>query len=386
MTLIDLILNRYENSIKWNGDFNGMAGLRIEEKHYKDVDKHKLIMQAKVLEGEKLIKITWVKGYFNYDIEKITYSLSNLPLFYDKARRIPKYEIIQQQSMKLNACAGTIKSPWIRAFMLSELIEPLKKGKVLKEESKTELLCKCLMGLDELNGPVFKRVFSKRYLNNSKTFEKELEGKIVKAAKKYNSSVEEDMDDTSILSQIFIEEYSQELYVKGSLKVMIEEKVLDTGLNPYGMVLNSQTIKNAVILKEQTIRRILTIENKANFISEPYEEGTLILFTHGYFTPLERNFLIQLRDILNDKDIIYHHSGDMDYGGIRIFHYIRTRIFPDLKPYLMDGEVFHKYLSFAEPIEAEKLEKLVYCDEPLLKEVIDCIQKYKMVLEQEAYL
>lgn len=76
----------------------------------------------------------------------------------------------------------------------------------------------------------------------------------------------------------------------------------------------------------------------------------------------------------------------MDYGGIKTFQYIRTKIFPHLKPYLMDEETFNQYLSYSEPIDDNMVLKISKCKDPLLQEVIDCICKYMLVLEQEAYL
>ena len=32
------------------------------------------------------------------------------------------------------------------------------------------------------------------------------------------------------------------------------------------------------------IKKIITVENKANFAYMPYEKGTLILFCHGFFS------------------------------------------------------------------------------------------------------
>ena len=52
----------------------------------------------------------------------------------------------------------------------------------------------------------------------------------------------------------------------------------------------------------------------------------------------------------------YFHSGDLDYGGIKIFQYIRKTIFPELEPLQMDVETYEAYQEFTEVIDPETLE------------------------------
>lgn len=390
MKLLDFIIEQYERSSKWDNETSGNASFRIEEKHYKIIGKSALIEEAKELENSDLLKIRWVKGYYNIDIEKVEYPLSNMVYFYQISKRKPKYIAVAEQKDMVMKYYLTFKKPWIRSYIESEVLPKLEKGDYEKKPEKMEQLYQCLSGLDRLESPIFKRVFSKRYLNNSKVFEKELQKKIIGIARKYGDFVEDTMDysmeDSDVLNQLYIEEYSQELNIKGKLRIKVEGSLIDTGCFPYGTVLNSQTIKNAIILDNPQITKILTIENKANFTAEPMEEGTLIIFSHGYFSPLERNFLKELADNLSGQPVTYLHSGDLDFGGICIFRYIKKQIFPQVKPYRMDKDIFNKYKSFGEPIEEVKLEKLKKLEEPMLQELINLIIKTGLVIEQEAYL
>ena len=82
----------------------------------------------------------------------------------------------------------------------------------------------------------------------------------------------------------------------------------------------------------------------------------------------------------------YLHTGDLDYGGVKIFQYIKKRIFPKLYPYLMDTQTYDQYMAYSEPIETSKLEKLQRTAEPLLQPLIDKICAEKQVIEQESFL
>lgn len=117
----------------------------------------------------------------------------------------------------------------------------------------------------------------------------------------------------------------------------------------------------------------------------PYEEGTLILFSHGFFSPLEKEFLKQLENVLKDK-AEYFHTGDLDYGGIRIFCYIREQIFPLLQPLYMSVDQYKKYEHHAIDIEESALQKLKEMKEPLLQDLIDLICEKRKVIEQESFI
>ena len=97
---------------------------------------------------------------------------------------------------------------------------------------------------------------------------------------------------------------------------------MDTDENTYGTVINSQTMEHASVTDLSGCKRIMTIENKANYESMIFSEETLYIYCHGYFTPKEVRFLKKIPE-LADADCEFLHWGDMDYGGISIFQFIK---------------------------------------------------------------
>ncbi len=154
-----------------------------------------------------------------------------------------------------------------------------------------------------------------------------------------------------MLQQLWIEEYAQELSLKGKLHFCLKEEngstqEINTECYRFGTTLNSQTLEHAEIKEVQNIQKIVIFENKANYISAPYKDGILYLFSHGYFSPKECRFLKQLHQVLKNQtscEVQYFHSGDLDYGGIKIFQYIRKTIFPELEPLQMDVDTYEAY-------------------------------------------
>lgn len=106
-----------------------------------------------------------------------------------------------------------------------------------------------------------------------------------------------------MLQQLWIEEYAQELSLKGKLHFCLKEEngstqEINTECYRFGTTLNSQTLEHAEIKEVQNIQKIVIFENKANYISAPYKDGILYLFSHGYFSPKECRFLKQLHQVL----------------------------------------------------------------------------------------
>lgn len=389
--LSNLILDDYERKIRQKNNIKGEYASCSFKKDMKftAADREVLVYEAKELEELKLIKIKWISGYRNYDLESISYLLSGIRKLYELTGRVPKQVKAAEYSREVMNLYNSLVTPWIKEYVKMEILTKAEKGIVEKDTKKleyTKLLFQCLPALDKLDTPIFKRIFSKRYLHNSKVFEEKLQKTIIAKARKYNSSIDESMEKSQVLEQLYIEEYAQELHLKGSLLLELDGVTIDTGIFHYGTVLNTQTLKNARILENQSIKKIYTIENKANFVMEPYEEGTLILFSHGFFTPLERIFLSKLADIMKTKEVTYIHSGDLDYGGIRIFQFIKNRIFPELKPFKMDSLIFEKYVAYGEKVDIKTLKKLKKCEEPLLDDVISKIIETGVTIEQEAFL
>ena len=83
----------------------------------------------------------------------------------------------------------------------------------------------------------------------------------------------------------------------------------------------------------------------------------------------------------------YYHSSDLDYGGMRIYTYIKMHIFPELKPLYMDAKTFSRYKDRAESQEEKYLEKVRKMDVPEeLQELKACILETQSTIEQESML
>lgn len=390
----------------WRAESQG--GKSLSNEHGELYDKKHLksdvVQEAEQLQHKNLIQIKWADGYRGSDIERIRYRLEDKEKFYAlyqqevDAEFLPKQEKIRLYQEFLRNQLAQVKKLWIRAYYqdLLERSENKRKKDLLELLADEKKYAPCFEGLDQLTESVFKRIFSKKYLGNTKTFEQEMQSHVISTAKKFCPDVEKEMDDTTVLQQLWIEEYAQELSLKGKLHFCLKEEngstqEINTECYRFGTTLNSQTLEHAEIKEVQNIQKIVIFENKANYISAPYKDGILYLFSHGYFSPKECRFLKQLHQVLKNQtscEVQYFHSGDLDYGGIKIFQYIRKTIFPELEPLQMDVETYEAYQEFTEVIDPETLEKLkrVQDENPKLQELLKRLIETGKGIEQECFL
>ena len=411
MILVNDMIAQYERVKGWENwpqIPTGGKSLEISEEYFRKGYRQQILEEIRQLEGRGLIhmeKKDWVE--YGWDPIRVRYRMEDMAGFYELAGIVPKWIRLQEQQERVEQVRGQIRTPWILNW-LEEKTAGIYKGKTLSEVelSARELLYQCMVGLDHLeqdaDEPMLVRVFSRRFLGNSKIFEKKCKTMVLHGARTYHPDVPEDkdaMDDVDVLEQLHLEGYSQELTLKGALRLCLtgpddSVKSLDTADYPYGLVLNQQTLSHVEICEEQAISRVLLIENKANFMAESFEPGKLVIFTHGYITPTERKFLVRLREVLDRENemgtpVRYQHCGDLDFGGICIYRYLREAVFPDLTPYRMDITTYEACLAagMTEAIEEEmagKLQKLA--GDPQLGELALRLAKDRQVVEQEGYL
>lgn len=349
-----------------------------------------LLKQAEEMERDanlsKYIRFDWRD--MEKDITKIHYSIEIIPLlckkegvedFLDKQRKyIEKMETFLQE---------VSDTEWLRLYCNS-ILEKLKQGKVVKEMEDDNLF-DCLKEIAKLQNPVWKRIFSANVLGNSKKFTKEYEKKVVGILRMYSHLADKDeMTDEEILKNYGILSYAQVLEWKGAVIYQLDTgKTVDTSDLYYGTIINSQTLEHSKPTALSHIRKIMTIENKANYENMMYEKDTLYIYCHGFFSPKEVKYLQELEK-LADEHVEFYHWGDMDLGGIRIFLFNKEKIFPKLKPYKMNRGSFCRAVEKNAGIvlEEQKRKRLGEMDAGELEELKECILEYGVEIEQEMLL
>ena len=370
-----------------SGNLDGMRHPVVDGKMIRAAGgMKKLIEEADELERTGLIRTE--RKNLGADIVRIHYPVSAVPELCRRAGvedpRERQLRWIRTAGKWAGEAEGTFLEPYYEV-----LLQRLAAGQdVKKPDMEDEDFFRCLNRAAAVDTPVWRRQFSKEVLHDSKLFEKKYQDKVVTVLDQYSPLVEEGMTADDILRVHGIKTYSQTLEWKGSLIYRIGNgSPIDSSVNIFGTVINAQTLEQAVPSAAPGIRRIMLIENKANYESMDFRESTLYIYCHGFFSPKELKFLSALTEIA-DENIEYLHWGDMDLGGIRIFLYNQRKLFPGLKPYRMDEEnTLDRVLGGAGiPLKKEKKEKLQKLDAGCLENLKMLILENEMEIEQESLL
>lgn len=345
-----------------------------------------LINEADELEKAGLIRTE--RKNLGADIVRIHYPVSAIPKLCRRAGvedpRDRQLRWIRTADKWAGEAEGTFLEPYYEA-----LLRRLETGQeVKKPDMEDEDYFRCLNRAAVIETPVWRRQFSSEVLHDSKLFEKKYQDKVVTVLEKYSPLSEEGMTADDILRVHGIKTYSQSLEWKGALVYRIGNgNPIDSSVNIFGTVINAQTLEQAVPAAAPGIRRIMLIENKANYESMDFREDTLYIYCHGFFSPKELKFLGALTGITGGNTE-YLHWGDMDLGGIRIFLYNQRKLFPGLKPYRMDASAYETAIAQGAgiPMKKEKKEKLQRLDAGDLDGLKECILETGMEIEQEALL
>jgi hypothetical protein len=315
---------------------------------------------------------------------------------------------------------------WIRNFVDS-CLEQLNNKKVPshlgKEMEDINLLFKALIGIQRVNGgiPLSERLFSTRFLGNSKIFEKQVRSRIVTIFKKFGAmafqSAErfslDEMEEEEILQELGILKSIEELMIHGAMKLELKGNILDYTPFIYGSVLDSSSIRHGQII-EFRLDTVLIIENKAVFkelircLGEGREltvganrfsltgrfKDALIVYLGGFPGPDKRLFFKKLREfiITNQRNtgLNYYFWGDLDYGGMQIYRHLKSVVLPELQPFLMDKMTWDYYRSYGEIIDLQYKKKInrLYESEanPELKDILGAMLADSLRLEQESML
>ena len=389
VTLSQWLIEQNDTETYRAGKLAGKKHPKVDQKLIDAVGgMQNLIRQAKELEQDEilgkseLIQFQW--SNLKSDIDQIHYEIAAIPLLCRKIGvkdvREHQTELITRVEMWKNKVC---ECKWVENYY-DALLRRLTLGKKVSE-AEDENLFLCLNAVAAQQEFIWERVFSARVFHNSKTFQKAYKSSIVTILKNYSPYYEEEMDEETLLAMHNIHSYAQTLEWKGSLRYELENgNLLDTSLNTYGTVLNSQTMEHAIVKDLSRCKRIMTIENKANYESMIFAEDVLYIYCHGYFTPKEVRFLKKIPEIV-DADCKFLHWGDMDYGGISIFQFIKKNIFPKLEPYQMDRASFENALKDGAGIalESETRKKLEAKDAGLLEELKQVILENGKTIEQE---
>jgi len=250
-------------------------------------------------------------------------------------------------------------------------------------------LLTALRAIAQLDGEeVLERVFSKRYLGDSKYFETCLRTRVTGILDRFQQK-SKDLTVEQILQQAGLFRSSDELLFTGPITIAINGRTIDFTPLKHGAAIGARSVKELEIagLRADTV---ITIENKASYLEycSQMDDRTLTVYLAGFPGPMKKLFMKKLYEYAqkNRPAVRFLHWGDIDLGGFRIYIALKDAV-PTLKPYLMDAETLQANRSQCQPLSqryGKLLKRLLEDDDyRVFHSVIQVMLQENIRLEQE---
>ncbi|MBS3938984.1 MAG: DUF2399 domain-containing protein [Peptococcaceae bacterium] len=374
--LLSSLLSKYESSVSFQDGTPSkqrpqmtMAQSPLMADYYDEMDytKRETIHEAlRELEAEGLVSLTWPKHRDKVEVAKVYLELSLVDEAYRIAGLTPKADKLTLLRQILNPLLRH-PWPWVQGWAQitnEALVNRKSAGLDLDAPELYAKLVKVLLSLPDLKESTPKRVFSQNVLGDSKEFEQMVEKPLLRLLR--DNTPEEYETDEEYLDSVNLVIHPKHTLLAGDLQIALNDNNINLSAFAGGLGLSHSTIKTMTITSLPA-SPILTVENLTTYyqiVQQPSSPWGLVIYTGGFPHSGTQLLLSKISTFIknNPPAIDVYHWGDIDYGGIRIFQYLKERFFPLLKPHLMDAETYRQYaprgMEFSS-VYAEKLKRLL---------------------------
>ena len=333
-----------------------------------------------ILTRNKLIFIKYDK---DEEIERIYLNLNNIDSCYEFVSRTNKVKLYNELVLLVNKYLSNSNNKVIKSYLndcLITLNNRVSYADKFKNSEDLILILKGINGIIENKNEILIRNFSVKIFSDSKYFENNI-NKFFNIFNTYYDKKFENIDD--FLNYFNIYKNPKYSYIKNGIVFKINNTIIDLDYFKYEFSLTNEEINNLEIIKINK-RKILTIENLTTFhyfSSNDY----IVLYLGGFSSSLKIELLRKIKEF--DNTIQFYHFSDLDVGGFNIYFNLVKRLNTKIIPFLMNEEIFRKYLPFAKPltnIDKNSLESMLNLEFNPFKELIKVMLKENKKLEQES--
>lgn len=385
--VLNMLLDHFENSSAVCADAASQAPKRRvlltkreQEKlssGFEDPDKkNHFLAQLSVLKDKGCIDFSWVRHEEGNLVDRIwlvtkpesmreSYRLiGRLPLETQRCRLIKQIQVALRE-LGGDAVGTDEQSLSIFRFLEEQVGHIRTHRKIPRyftgDEETDQAILDMLIFMEQNDREQMERLVSSRLYGDSKYWEKNIKSHVLSILRQIEKErFGEAAADDELLRQRGIVCWPEIMEFCGAAVVELEdESVVDYSRLCWGAYINSETIRRIRRVRLGDIRRILSIENKANYIwyiSERQKADELVLYHGGFYSPTKGDWFRSVATAAGletesgrnpdgegnegrqsgSPEITWCHWSDIDLGGFRIFTQLRKSIVPYLQPYRMD--------------------------------------------------
>ena len=429
--LLGLLLDKYERSKDGAGNPTNRRILlkRTELPKYdpeNSLEKETYHKTVKALAEEGLLEYGWEQFERENLLGSVWLCKDAAGEAYRRLEREPRALRLTAVGKMTKEAAAAATQPWLCTFLqdtLQNLQDKNRTGPMMPEDRhEAGRLTDALLALDRLMGEMdagrsdgcLERVFSLRCFGDSKYFEKNIRSRMCRVLRNYYLPSElTECKDEEVLGEVGLFRAPELIEFCGSLRGEIHGQAVDFSAFRDGAVINLPTANAFKICDVSQIRRVIFIENKANYVELALRgtagDDTLLVYHGGFYSRGKGRFFEKLYRALagpqskeppylqaSDRfrspadPVEFFHWGDIDLGGFRMFVRLQKNIIPELEPCRMDADTLLSHLDqaagFSGRYRGELEALLADPDYSPFHPVIAIMLRENARLEQEALL
>ena len=323
----------------------------------------------------------WIEIDYDSDFDEIKYitlKYDYLDEMYRFLKRMSRQHKEQAYLELFHKFDDAILAPYVNDVTQRILSFQSYKSLVYDELDKTKDLLLSLKALLLQKEEVLERIFSVRILNDSKAFTT-LKPKLAMILKTYYGADEQSDVDT-LMAEYNVLKNPSHLLLKGSGILQIGQTMIHLSDFKEGLSLSSSDVEQLVIHSIDA-KQIVSIENLTSFYTAK-EKDCLFVYLGGFHNQVRRSLFIKLNQACQ---LPFYHFGDIDAGGMLIYHHLCEKTNIAFQPLLMDIQTLQTYQHATLPLTSEDQKRLqdLLKKETCFKEVIEWMLVHQVKLEQE---
>lgn len=346
---------------------------------------------------EDLINFSWMDAEDGHIISEVWLPYEQLGRAYQALKRVPKGDIVDEVLLLLLEVQEKASSYWLNNYIsdvYTTISRRKSKGSILPDDIQeiTDLFDALLFAERLKDDEMLERVFSTRCFGNSKRFESTIKPRFIRILRKFLDDIDEDLNDEEVLKRVGIVKYPEQIEFCGNIQIKFVDGTVNYAPLRYGATVNSSDIKCGEIELYESIKRVLFIENRANYIDYVYykkSDDELVIYHGGCFSPVKGLFFQKVISAAPPGTEFYH-WGDIDYGGFSMLARLRRCLSSSIIAFHMSENELYQYREYITMVTdpyIKKLEQLIEKDE--LSDCKSCIEYMimnRVRLEQEVMI
>jgi len=344
-----------------------------------------------------LVDFKWMTAEEGHIIAEVWLVFEQLGEIYLFLKRKPKGDSVDEILLLLMEVQEKAGSPWLLAY-LNDLVEVISRkrsvGSLLPSKlDETKDFLYALSEVDHLaEDEELERVFSIRCFGDSKRFSSVIRPRFIRVLRRYIDDMDEDIKDDEVLRRVGIVKYPEKIEFCGDIQIELNGDMVNYAPLKHGATVNAEDVKVGKFSISSSVKRILFIENRANFVDYVFHHRNieeLVVFHGGCYSPVKGTFFQKLVNAAYVTTEFYH-WGDIDYGGFSMLARLRRNIMPSIRAYRMSKEELMRYRDYTIEFSDSYLQRIKGLKKVSeLEDCFDCLDfmiSNKIKLEQEAMI